>query len=142
MCASTPATVHPAGIGRLKSLSLNRPMSERKRSRSASVSTSWLRSSGMARRLGDPCPAREQIIDAPHERIGVEGFRHDVADADAREGLFGTVGKSGEEQDRNIDEGRAASEQVEYVDSVETRHRHIQDHEIGVRGGDLIDNER
>ena len=47
--------------------------------------------------LGDPRAAHEQIIDAPHQRIGVERLRHHIADAEAREGLFGTVGKSGEE---------------------------------------------
>src|SRR5437762_551444 len=120
MCARTPAIVHPAGIDRLKSLSLNRAMSERNRSRSASVSASWLRSSAIGRRLGDPRPAREQITDAPHERIGVERLGHHVADAEARESLFGAIWDRGQEQHRNIDERRAPSEQIEYVDPVET----------------------
>src|SRR5437773_3751635 len=44
MCASTAATVQPAGIGRFKSASLIRAISRRSRSRSASVSTSCERS--------------------------------------------------------------------------------------------------
>jgi len=72
----------------------------------------------MARRLGDPRPAREQIIDAPHERIGVERFAMTSLTPTRAKACSGTVGKSGEEQDRETRRRTCASEQVEYVDSV------------------------
>jgi len=92
MCASTPATVHPAGIGR--SILVAQPPDERAQALTLGVGLNVVASiHGTARRLGDPVPRASRLSSA-HERIGVEGFRHDVADADAREGLFGTVGKS------------------------------------------------
>ena len=56
--------------------------------------------SGLGRRRG----AREQVIDASHERIGIERLRHYVAEAKSREGLLGTIGYGREEQNWNVDE--------------------------------------
>lgn len=59
---------------------------------------------GARSRLGDLRGAREQVIDASHERIGIERLRHDDAEAESREGPLGTIGHGREEQNWNVDE--------------------------------------
>jgi hypothetical protein len=58
---------------------------------------------GASAGLGDLRGAREQVIDASHERISIEGFGHHVADPESRECFFGRGGHCCEEQDRNVD---------------------------------------
>ena len=47
--------------------------------------------------------AGQEVVDTAHESVGVERLRHDIADAEAREGLLGSVGCGGEEKNGHVD---------------------------------------